>query len=38
MNRLIHNQPFLLAALACSSSSAADVSCAQQMGQQRAGL
>ena len=29
---------FLLTALACASSSAADVSCAQQMGQQRAAL
>ncbi len=38
MNRLINNLPFLLAALACSPSSAADVSCAQQMGQQRATL
>lgn len=38
MNRLIKSLPFLLAALACSSSSAADLSCAQQMGQQRATL
>jgi hypothetical protein len=30
--------PFLLAVLACSASSAADMSCAQQMGQQRATL
>ncbi|WP_371765130.1 hypothetical protein [Massilia sp.] len=38
MNRLINNLPLLLAALACSSASAADLSCAQQMGQQRATL
>lgn len=38
MNRLMNNLPFLLAALACSSPSAADVSFVQQMGQQRAAL
>jgi hypothetical protein len=38
MDRLIKSLPFLLVALACAPSSAADVSCAQQMGQQRATL